>query len=163
MEPTPLAALTRSTSDDLEAIIHVLPAVEVSGVDGETAYSIPPSITCVSEDERGAIYSISLPGDKELMLLFSKAGTLRGGHSHTVPESVMVLTGKLKYHKLVKGEEKVVVLSDGQSSFNERGQVHMGEFLEDSIIVEWKRGTTKGGWKSDNYAPWRARVDAQLR
>ena len=123
-----------------------------------------PSIVLVSEDARGAIYSISLPGNKELMLLHSKAGTFRGGHSHTVAETVMVLTGRLRYHKMApKGEEKVVVLSDGQSSFNEAGQVHMGEFLEDSWIVEWKRRTTKDGWRSDDYEPWRARVRAQLR
>ena len=41
-----------------------------------------PTIKLEHADSRGEIYSISLPGDKELMLLHSKAGALRGGHAH---------------------------------------------------------------------------------
>lgn len=120
-----------------------------------------PKITLVSEDARGAIWSIELPDNKELMLLYSKAGTLRGGHSHTVAESVMVLTGRMKYHKLAPtGEERLAVLGDGQYSFNEANQVHMGEFLEDTLLVEWKRKTNKEGWRSHDHEPWRRLVRA---
>ena len=43
-----------------------------------------PKIVLVHEDDRGEMYSISLPGDRELMLLHSKKGTLRGALSFSV-------------------------------------------------------------------------------
>ena len=127
-----------------------------------------PEITLVSEDARGEIYSISLPGDRELMLLHSKAGTLRGGHSHDVPESNMVLTGKVKYQRIIpeawvsgrKGVSRWQILGDGGSLFNEANEIHMGEFLEDSWMIEWKVCKDKHSWKNTNYAPWREMVDA---
>ena len=119
-----------------------------------------PEITLVSEDARGEIYSISLPGDRELMLLHSKAGTLRGGHSHDVPETVMVLTGRLEYHKLRPDFEEVIELTGGAVSGNLAGQPHLGYFPEDSWILEWKTCRDKHSWKNTNYAPWREMVDA---
>ena len=41
----------------------------------------------VHEDKRGQVYSIGLPDNKELILFFSRAGYLRGGHSHDVNEA----------------------------------------------------------------------------
>ena len=119
-----------------------------------------PKITRVSADARGEIYSISLPGNRELMLLHSVAGTMRGGHSHTVPEAVMVLSGKMRYHKLHHGEDAADLLMDGDWSTNAAGEVHMGEFIGDTWLIEWKIGTSKTGWQSVDYEPWRAKVRA---
>ena len=123
-----------------------------------------PTITKVSADERGEIYSISLPGDREIMLLHSFKGTLRGGHSHSCDEVVLLLSGKLWYtRRTPEGEEWTSVVAAGECSFNPAGIVHLGEFLGDSWLIEWKIGTTKEGWSNENYAPYRNKVLAQLR
>jgi len=120
-----------------------------------------PTITRVHEDARGEMYSISLPGDRELMLLFSKKGTLRGGHSHNVPESVMVLTGRMRYHKKPSSTCEITeLLGEGSCSSNAAGVIHMGEALEDTYLIEWKIGTNRTGWKNIDHEPWRAKVRA---
>lgn len=118
-----------------------------------------PIIKLEHSDARGEIYSISLPGDRELMLLHSKAGTLRGGHSHDVDEVVVMLTGKMRYHKLIEGAKQEIDLEAGQSSYNCAGDIHMGEFLEDSWVIEQKLAK-KGEWKNLDYQPWREKVTA---
>ena len=120
-----------------------------------------PTIEQVHADARGEIYVINLPGDKELVLLHSAPGTLRGGHSHDVDEVVVMLTGKMRYHKRYEDRsEAKLELKGGDSSFNRTGVHHMGEFLEDTWLLEWKIGTNKNGWKNIDYAPWRAKVRA---
>ena len=121
--------------------------------------SFTPILKLEHADARGEIYSITLPGDKELLLLFSKAGALRGGHSHDVDETVMLLTGKMRYYKKYGYAESQRILAEGDTSFNRIDEYHMGEFLEDSWVLEWKIGTSKGEWKNINYAPWRERVN----
>ena len=121
-----------------------------------------PAIKLEHSDARGEIYSITLPNDQELMLLHSKAGSIRGGHSHDVDEIVVLLTGKLEYSKKadIKSWESHRTLSAGYASFNPAGEYHMAEFLEDSWLLEWKIATNKAGWKNIDYAPWRERVKA---
>ena len=112
----------------------------------------------VHEDARGELYAIELPDNREVMLLFSKAGTLRGGHSHSVPEQVLVLTGRMLYHKLHPGRASYTTeLEPGDCSFNAADVIHMGEFLEDSWIIEAKMAK-KGEWSQTDYEPYRARV-----
>ena len=118
-----------------------------------------PTITKVSEDARGEIYVITLPGDKELLLLHSNKGSLRGGHAHDVDEIVVMLTGQMLYHKLVDGCEQKSFLVKGTTSLNHAGEVHMGEFLEDSWVLEWKFAR-KGEWKNIDWAPYRELVNA---
>ena len=117
-----------------------------------------PTITKVSEDARGEIYSISLPGDRELMLLHSKQGSLRGGHAHDVDEGVMVLLGAMMYHKRAGSGELTGVLKEGGYSYNPKGLAHMGEFLGDTWLVEWKIGTHKGAWRNFDDPDWRKKV-----
>ena len=66
-----------------------------------------PKLTKVHEDERGAIYSIALPDNRELMLLFSKAGVFRGGHSHDCDEAVMLLSGGMRYWKIYEEGDSI--------------------------------------------------------
>ena len=113
----------------------------------------------VHKDARGEMYVVELP-EGEMLLLFSRSGALRGGHSHTIPEVITVLSGKMRYHKIEAGEERTVLLTDGDSSFNAADVVHMGEFLEDTWLIEWKIGARRTGWKDTNYEPWRAKVRA---
>ena len=121
-----------------------------------------PTIKLQHADSRGEIYSISLPGDQELMLLHSKAGSLRGGHSHSVDEVVVVLMGGLRYYKKIAGGELITDLHAGETSFTPAGQVHLGGFLEeDTWLIERKIGARKEEWKNDvEYKPYRDRVVA---
>ena len=118
-----------------------------------------PEITLEHSDSRGEIYSISLPNQREIMLLHSNPGSLRGGHSHDCDELVVVLTGKMRYHKTrADGKEWKSDLMDGETSFNPADQIHMGEFLEDTWVMEFKLAK-KGEWRQTNFDPYRERVE----
>ena len=119
-----------------------------------------PSIKCVSEDARGEIFVISLPDDQELLLLHSKQGVLRGGHSHDVNEIVVILSGCMAYSKRddMQRQEWGETLKAGDDSFNPAGQIHMGEALTDLWLIEMKLNTAKGQWSNQDYLPWRERV-----
>ena len=127
-----------------------------------------PTIKLEHADARGEIYSITLPDNRELMLLHSNPGALRGGHSHDVAEIVTLLSGKMKYHKRVSrdewdmNEELVEQLDIGMSSFNPAGEIHMGEFLEDSWVLEYKLTTPGVAWSNTDYEPYRGRVRASI-
>lgn len=125
-----------------------------------------PDLQLVHKDARGELYAIDLPDNRELMLLFSKAGTLRGGHSHSCPEQVMVLSGRMHYHKLkVLGgitTPEATLLTAGEVSFNPAGVIHLGNFVEDTWLIELKLAR-KGEWTQKNYPPWRERVNASSR
>ena len=121
-----------------------------------------PSIKLVHTDNRGEIYSIELPDGQELMLLHSVAGSLRGGHSHSCDEVVLLLSGKMRYHKHINGLSQIKTMADGDLSYNPVGQNHMGEFLEDSWVVEYKFAK-KGEWTQANYAPYREQVEERAR
>lgn len=121
-----------------------------------------PVIKLEYADARGEIYSIALPGDKELMLLHSTKGSLRGGHAHDVDEIIVLLTGAMRYTKKAGkiSTEWGEILEGGEASTNERGVYHLAEFLEDTWLLEWKIDTTKNGWKNIDYPEWRERVKA---
>ena len=119
-------------------------------------------LTLEHKDARGALYRVLLPTNQELLLFFSKAGSLRGGHSHNVPELVVLLTGRLRYHKKRGDKEKVFELSAGQVVRHSPGEIHMAEFLEDSWLVEWKINSSVGEWVTTDYEPYRERVRRSL-
>ena len=124
-----------------------------------------PTITQVSADSRGEIYSISLPDNRELMLLHSVKGSMRGGHSHNVPEAVMVLTGKMRYrkkHPHGKRAETEFTMKAGECSPTAAHTDHMAEFLEDTWLVEMKDARI-GEWTQALYQPWRAEVEANAK
>ena len=123
-----------------------------------------PAIKLEHADARGEIYSISLPDNRELMLIHSKAGVFRGGHSHDCEEIVVLLSGKMQYHKTTERDHYTWFydMKRGDLSFNRAGQVHMGEFLEDSWVVEYKFAD-KGSWAQTDYEPMRERVRASSR
>ncbi len=123
-----------------------------------------PIIKLEHEDSRGEIYSIELPNGHELMLLHSTPGSFRGGHSHTCEEVVMLLSGQMMYHKKWDGDpgEWTERIRPGECPANEAGEIHMGEFLEDTWLVEFKLAP-KGSWEQADYEPYRRRVRDSLR
>ena len=78
----------------------------------------------------------------------------------------MVLSGKLKYHKIIKGAGTLedphrtvtTLLQAGDTSSNLSGEAHMGEFLEDTWLIEYKLGTKNGDWTTTDYEPYRKLV-----
>ena len=126
-----------------------------------------PTIKLEHADARGEIYSISLPDNRELMLLHSKAGAFRGGHSHDVGEIVVLLSGKMRYHKMTTIDpswvtDSMYLMNAGDITRNPAGDIHMGEFLEDSWVLEYKFAE-KDKWKQTDYEPMRERVRASSR
>ena len=119
-----------------------------------------PEIKLEHQDSRGEIYSISLPDGHELMLVHSTPGAFRGGHSHSCGELVMMLVGYMQYHK--DEDNDLTLFSPGSISFNSPGQVHMGEFLEDSWLIEYKLAK-KGEWTQEDYPPMRENVRANIK
>ncbi len=119
-----------------------------------------PVLKLEHEDSRGEIYSIELPNGHELMLLHSTPGSFRGGHSHTCKEIILLLSGAMRYHKKddeLKSQEWSAILGPGEHSFNHANQIHMGEFLEDTWLVEYKLAP-KGSWEQTDYEPFRKQV-----
>lgn len=112
----------------------------------------------VHEDSRGMIYSLALPTKQELMVFLCNAGARRGGHSHDVREIVLVLSGKLRYHKLIDGQEVVLEKGAGDFIYNEPGEPHMAEFLENTWVAEFKIGSRIGEWTTTDYLPFREKV-----
>ena len=111
-------------------------------------------------DSRGEIYSLSLPDNKELMLLHSVVGSVRGGHAHDVDEVVVFLTGRMAYYKRdAKGVESREEMKAGDASFNPAGLIHMGVFHEDTWLIEQKLAE-KGESRNIDYKPWREKVEA---
>ena len=120
-----------------------------------------PEIKLEKADDRGEIYSIGLPDGTEFLIIHSKKGTLRGGHSHDVAESVMLLTGSMRYHKINGNVPTSFVLNQGHHENNLRHMPHMGEFLEDSWLVEVKPGTPAHTAVDTDYEPMRKQVREQ--
>lgn len=130
----------------------------VNTVRATNPHEFTPEIKLEKADDRGEIYSIGLPDGTEFMLIHSVKGSLRGGHSHDVPESVMLLTGKMDH---VGGDDWVEFIRAGDSYNNATGEIHMGRFTKDSWLVEVKPGTPAHTAVDTDYEPFRKRVREQ--
>lgn len=121
-----------------------------------------PTLVHEHSDSRGDIWSLQLPGNREVMLLRSVKGSFRGGHSHSCPETIVVLEGLMRYWKKSRqGREWKYILGGGDRSDNAPGEVHMGEFLEETWLLEVKHAR-KGEWTQEDYEPYRSRVRSQI-
>ena len=127
--------------------------------------SAAPRLEHVHSDARGDIYRLLVPPNLEVMLFRCAAGHLRGGHSHTAPEIVSLLAGRMYYHRIVDGVPETLAGVPGDVWVDQPGDPHMGEFLEDSWVIEWKFGPNAGigKWETVDYPPLRERVLAYLR
>jgi len=119
-----------------------------------------PRLEHVHSDARGDIYRVLIPPDQEIMLFHCKAGFKRGGHSHTAPEVVTLLAGRMNYHKVIGGVETVEEKHPGDVMRNLPDEPHMGEFLEDSWVMEWKVGPEAGvgKWETIDHEPFRVQT-----
>ena len=119
-----------------------------------------PTITEVAgKDKRGNFYIVTLPNGIKGNLIFTYKGYYRGGHSHNVDESTMVLSGQLKY--ILPYEEKI--LNPGDIQHNKAGEVHLGYFMEDTWILDWQINPNNIEIITTNYPPLRKFVDEQMK
>lgn len=117
----------------------------------------------IAKDARGESYSLMFPDGKEAVLIFTKAGFLRGGHSHTTPEVSLLLSGSVKCWKIINGTEYTFTRKKGETLANRAGEPHLTLFLEDSWLLDWKSEVKAGEWETINYEPYRKQVDEQLK
>lgn len=119
-----------------------------------------PRFEKLHEDARGEIYRVLIPPDFEVMLFHCRKGFKRGGHRHTAPERVALLLGRMNYHKVIDGKSEVSEKHPGDVMLNLSDEPHMGEFLEDSWVAEWKFGPDAGigKWETIDHEPLRAQT-----
>lgn len=122
-----------------------------------------PEIKPIAKDFRGSSWSVLLPDGTEGVLIYTKKGAYRGGHYHTRPECSLLLSGQMKYRKMLDGEDVSFVQSPGDLLRNEPGEPHLALALESGWLFDWKLGAKKGEWKTVNYAPYRKEVEEQER
>ena len=119
----------------------------------------------VAKDYRGESWRVLFPDNREVLLIFTKAGFLRGGHSHSKREISLLLTGRVRTWKIMKNTtvEVIAEKSAGEFMINEAGDPHLTLALEDYWLLDWKIETHIGESKTTNYPPYRAKVHAQLK
>jgi hypothetical protein len=116
----------------------------------------------VAKDHRGESWRILFPGNREALLIFTKKGFFRGGHSHSKPEISLLLTGKVRNWKIVNGAEVIAEKSAGEFMINQADEPHLTLALEDFWLIDWKIDAHIGEWTTTNYEPYRVRVRHQL-
>ncbi len=123
-----------------------------------------PHLEPIAQDRRGANWSLLLPNGGELILIYTRKGMYRGGHSHDKPETNLMLSGRIKYWKMhPDGRETEFELGPGETSHNEPGEAHLALALEDYWLVEWKIGVKAGESRTISYPPYRKKVEDQLK
>jgi len=115
----------------------------------------------VSKDFRGESWRIVFPDNREALLIFTKAGFYRGGHSHSKPEISLLLTGKVRNWKIINGAEVVIEKVAGEFMINQADEPHLTLALEDFWLIDWKIDAHIGEWTTTNYEPYRVRVRHQ--
>jgi hypothetical protein len=125
-----------------------------------------PVLSKMSEDARGASYSIMLPNGQELLLIYTRNGFWRGGHSHNVEEVSVLLSGRATTMKRLRGRgqtETQEVHSTGAIIRNGPGEVHVTLALEDYWLVDIRPGAKASRIKSRNYRPYRRLVTESMQ
>ena len=116
----------------------------------------------VAKDYRGESWRVVFPDNREALLIFTKAGFFRGGHSHSKPEISLLLTGRVKTWKIVNNTEVITEKSAGEFMINQADEPHLTLALEDFWLIDWKIDAHIGEWITTNYEPYRVRVRHQL-
>lgn len=122
-----------------------------------------PIIEPIAKDFRGESWSLMLPNGQELVLIYTKKGMKRGGHSHNFPETSVIVCGKLAYKKkFPDGREITFEHGPGEVLHNEPNEIHMAQATEDGWLVDIKEAK-QADWVTTNYPPYRSEVDEQIK
>jgi len=90
----------------------------------------------VFEDDRGTLFQLVHDGFKQINAVYSKAGSVRGNHSHRVNrEAFFVAAGsfELRYGDSSGSESRV--FHKGEMFLIPPGVSHSFAFLEDTILI----------------------------
>lgn len=124
----------------------------------------------VAKDYRGESWRILFPDNREALLIFTKVGFYRGGHSHSRPETSLILQGKVRSWKIVTEEtvnsfrdnrEIIREISAGEIMHNEAYEPHVTLALTDYWLFDWKVDTKIGESETITYKPYRDLVEKQ--
>lgn len=84
------------------------------------------------KDERGSFTQLVHEGYRQINVIFSKKGVVRGGHYHKLnQEAFFVINGSLE----VTVNQEKFVFSSGDFFAIEAMDMHSFKFLEDSVLV----------------------------
>lgn len=125
-----------------------------------------PELRPIGSDSRGASWSLYFPDlDAEMVIIYSKANTYRGGHSHiNKRETSMLLSGSVSYvKKLTDGQIIEFDEKPGDVLKNDIGEVHRAYFTEPSFLIDWKIDCKVGEAITVNDPELRAKVDEQMK
>jgi hypothetical protein len=115
----------------------------------------------IHEDKRGGIAEIQFH-DRAYEFFEIVKGAARGGHSHTVDTTLILLYGKLRYSEMQVGDppiEKQMILEFGDSHKIRADVPHLVIGLENSLALEFRH---EGKYENTNYAPYRKIVEDYL-
>jgi len=104
----------------------------------------------IHSDERGKLYVIPY-GDKEFLLMETKAGYSRGGDYHKSKQHDVVLHGTVQFRFMQGKKVREKVLRQSEKIAFPAEQPHMLTALTDSLVLEW----LEGSFEKTHYEPFR--------
>ena len=109
----------------------------------------------IAKDSRGYHYRLqSADKSKQIPQIFTHAGFLRGGQSHTNKEIIVLMSGKMSLTLLEDGIERTMVLKANEPFHVPINVPHIAAFETDSWFYEIKDLPVE----TTNYPRWRALV-----
>lgn len=123
-----------------------------------------PRVKKIAEDFRGSSWSVLLPDSTEGVLIYTRKGMYRGGHSHSKAEVSLLLSGRMKYSKTLDGKEDIQFIQEaGQILYNGADQPHLAFALEEGWLFDYKLKAKAGETVTTNYPRYRKFVEDQKK
>ena len=105
-----------------------------------------------------------MPDGTEGILIFTRKGAYRGGHSHDKAEVSLVLSGRMEYRKRTSdGRALRFIQKPGDLLRNGPGEPHLAHALEDGWLFDYRLGVRAGETVTTSYPRYRRMVDARRR
>lgn len=88
------------------------------------------------EDDRGNLVQLFHDGWRQANLVFSKKGTVRGGHYHKENrEAFYIISGMYEADLVLNGEQQTHVFKTGDFFAIEPNTVHTFRYLENTLLL----------------------------
>lgn len=100
--------------------------------------------------------------DVNYSTIFTKGGVFRGGEIHPCAQSHFILKGIVivSMYDLVREEEKIITLFEGQHHLMPMGIAHLFETLEDTLMIDMYHGDFS---PTTYHEPYRSKVDTLFK
>ena len=90
----------------------------------------------IFNDERGSLTQLIHEGFKQINVITSKAGTIRGGHYHQLNEEAFyIINGKVRLFVELDKHKSEYIFHSGDMFLIHKNVIHDFEFLEDTLLV----------------------------